>query len=164
MVTRAEVYGLFVATLLVGGGTVAFATDQTVATDPVTTVASSTPTATPVQAEVVAEVVAEPVVQDPVVAQTVEEIPHQVEYRERGPWIGSGDRIHVDASNYICAWATNGYGGRGYGYGPEAVCNQEYLNYISSNCGVKDENGMWSGIIDRQLCNEWESHTLRIDY
>ncbi len=161
MVTRVEVYGLFLATVVIGGGS-AYAITSDTPTEAVPIVSTATPEPTQtVQPQIVTEIIAETVVQE---ATVVEEIPHQVEYRLLGPWIGPSATLAGDSQNYICAWATDGYGGRGYGFGPEAVCNQEYLNYVSSNCGTKDDNGMWSGIIDRQLCNEWESHTLRIQY
>lgn len=162
VVTRVEVYGLFLAAIVIGSSTMSFATDESTAQEPV--LAVPTATVEPVQIaepQVATEIIEEPLPQNVAV---VEEIPHQVEYRLLGPWIGPSATLAVDSQNYICAWAVDGYGGRGYGFGPEAVCNQEYLNYISSNCGTKNDSGVWSGIIDRQLCNEWESHTLRIQY
>jgi hypothetical protein len=81
-----------------------------------------------------------------------------------GPWIGPADTLAEDSKNYTCAWAVDGFGGRGYGFGPNAICNNEYLNYIAMNCGTRDESGQWSGIVYRQLCDEWQSHTLHIQY
>ena len=164
MVTRVEVYGLFLATVVIGGGS-AYAITSDTPTEAAPVVVSSTPMPTPVQTtEPVADVVAEQQVQSGSPDPAVVEDHTPAQFMLLGPWIGPAETLAQDSKDYTCAWAYDGFGGRGYGYGPDAMCNNEYLNYIAMNCGTRDENGQWTGIVYRQLCDEWESHTLRIEY
>lgn len=163
-ITRLEVYGLFALSLIIGGGGVAFAATST--TTDTAMVVDQTATATPTPTTATTAI-PDPVTTTATTTQTttVVEEPHKTDTRVRGPWIGPSSTLAVDSQNYLCAWSIDGFGGRGYGFGPEAICNAEYLGYISSHCGEQDPvTGAWSGAVYRQLCDEWKSSTLRIQY
>ena len=172
--SRAEVYGLFIASIvLVGGGIggayaittsisqadsaqiAAPATATPQASDPVTT--QSTPTDGPLSTTTpdggtgtnggTVVVPNQPVAPPPF-----------VDTRIQAPYIGPTGTFSYLSRNYICGWDTAALGGFGWGYDPAEPCNEEFVAYVGQHCEAGD------GVIYYQRCDEYFSHTLPVNY
>lgn len=168
--SRVEVYGLFLAVLVVGGGTAFAVTNDTVIDPVVTATATPTPTetSTPVPVETT---VADPTQRDPgpmVVidgverptygAQFIPAPPPQDMTKDPSPFIGDAASVFYEGRNHVCGWDTAALGGWGWGFDPASPCNAEFLNYIASHCSAND------GVVFAQRCQEWAENRLPIAY
>lgn len=173
--SRAEVYGLFLAVLVVGGGTAYAVTNDTVSDINVTTTATPTPTdqptTTPVPVVDSGTPLSDPTQRDPgpwVVidgverptygAQFIPAPPPQDMTKDPTPYIGDASNMFYEGRNHVCGWDYAALGGWGWGFDPSSPCNAEFLNYIASHCSAND------GVIFNQRCQEWAENRLPIAY
>lgn len=104
-----------------------------------------------------------PVATEPEVGPAQPEPP--VDTRIQEPYIGPANTFSYLSRNHICGWDTEALGGFGWGYDPAEPCNRQFEAYIRDNCGTKDPTtGQWSGIVYFQRCDEMASGTLPIAY
>ena len=64
--------------------------------------------------------------------------PLPVDTRIQEPYIGPANTFSYLSRNHICGWDTQALGGFGWGYDPAEPCNRQFEEHIRSNCGVKD--------------------------
>lgn len=189
--TRAEVYGLFFAAIVLIGGGVggAFAYSASGGLNSVkkpetvssSSVSSPTPSSLPKESPSSNEADKTQNANQQVSSQSGANIPQDqrnswgpvlpsppaqvIEPKIQEPYIGRATDLFYQARNYICAWDTQAMGGFGWGYDPAEPCNRQYEEYVRANCGTKDPiSGQWSGIVFGQRCDEMESGTLPIAY
>lgn len=192
--SRAEVYGLFIAAIVLVGGGVggAFAYSASVQNDSISETATSggtTADATSVPTASSASESTESVnggtlevnagsgdtssggssATSPEESGATPVLPPPaeayVDTRIQEPYIGPASDMFYQARNHICAWDTQALGGFGWGYDPAEPCNRQFESYIRDNCGTKDPaTGLWNGIVFGQRCDEMASGTLPIAY
>lgn len=192
--SRAEVYGLFIAAIVLVGGGVggAFAYSASVQNDSISETATSggtTADATSVPTASSASESTESVnggtsegnsssgdassggssATSPEQSGAAPVLPPPagayVDTRIQEPYIGPADTFSYLSRNHICGWDTQALGGFGWGFDPAEPCNRQFEAYIRDNCGTKDPTtGLWSGIVFGQRCDEMASGTLPILY
>lgn len=172
--SRVEVYGLFLAAIVLVGGGIGGAYALTVSlnqNDETTTTVSASPqaenaTSTPVPDSPVSTTT-DP--QQPsgtgtdpgvYVAQSQPPVapPEFVDTRIQAPYIGPANTFSYLSRNYICGWDYAALGGFGWGYDPAEPCNEEFVAYIGQHCDAGD------GVIFPQRCEEYYSHNLPVAY
>lgn len=172
MVTRVEVYGLFLATVLLGGGAAVAMTDSSTID-----VSSTQPTPVATTQEVVStSTVEQPVSQQelgegpvhvieteirngvefPVGAPTAFPVPPPEPEKIASPFIGDAASVFYEGRNHICGWDYQALGGWGWGLDPNMPCNADFINYIATHCSAND------GVVYVQRCNEWSTGTLPV--
>lgn len=169
--TRVEVYGLFLAAVLLGGGTaVAMTNDSTTEVQPIATAEA---TQTPLAAEpTTPEQQADPTYGDgpvhsvpteivngvemPVGSPPVYPVPAPDPVKIAEPFIGDAASVFYEGRNHICGWDYQALGGWGWGFDPNSPCNDDFVNYIATHCSAND------GVVYPQRCNEWSTGTLPV--
>ena len=175
--SRAEVYGLFLASIVLVGGGIggAYAITNTIIQNDSSqagAVASNTPTPS------------DTAVGSPTPSSTTSAdsnsgtsgtssesggstitVPHEapapppfVDTRIQAPYIGPTGTFSYLSRNYICGWDTAALGGFGWGYDPAEPCNEEFVAYIGQHCEAGDR------VVYFQRCDEYFSHTLPVNY
>lgn len=168
-ITRVEVYGLFLASLLIGGGGIAYAasgTDTTTPTPEPTVIATADPTPTPVETQTPVDTTT-PTNE---FALTPERVVDNESYNAQpdpcggkicGAFIGSNPQtVQLEGEAYQCGWDAGANAGWGWSgpAGPGSPCRDQYLSYVASHCTASD------GIISDVKCNEWSTGTLQNFY
>lgn len=171
--SRAEVYGLFLASIVLVGGGIggAYAITTSLAqlgSDEV--VASATATPTPTEVVETPASSSAPVDNSAVGGSTDTgggsgTVPNQpiapppfVDTRIQEPYIGPANTFSYLSRNYICGWDTAALGGFGWGFDPAEPCNEEFVAYVGQHCEAGD------GVIFGQRCEEYFSHSLPVNY
>lgn len=182
--SRAEVYGLFIAAVVLLGGGIggAYAITTSINQSDVTSISEAstqTPTPSPELAESSEETAenspevsnsnGSPAVngnnqpnQDPgtSVQQPAPVAPpaQPVDTRIQEPYIGPANTFSYLSQNHICGWDTAALGGFGWGYDPASPCNDEFVAYIGQHCTAGD------GVVYFQRCDEYFAGTLPVAY
>lgn len=174
--SRAEVYGLFLASIVLVGGGIggAYAITSTLnQKDPVLAAAVSTETPTPSDSVPPVSTEAPAPTSDSSTPSDVNTgtnggsgtVPNQpiapppfVDTRIQAPYIGPANTFSYLSRNYICGWDTAAMGGFGWGFDPAEPCNEEYVAYVGQHCEAGD------GVIFNQRCEEYFAHRLPVDY
>lgn len=172
--SRAEVYGLFLASIVLVGGGIggAYAITTTLNQDDTVQVAAVA-TETPTPSETVqpdSTPASAPQASTPPDADTGTNggsgtVPNQpiapppfVDTRIQAPYIGPANTFSYLSRNYICGWDTAAMGGFGWGFDPAEPCNEEYVAYVGQHCEAGD------GVIFDQRCEEYFAHALPVIY
>lgn len=172
--SRAEVYGLFLASLVLVSGGIggAFAITSTLnQSDPVQVTAEGSQS--PIPSEAVQPSSPSVPIPEASIPSDVNTgtnggsgtVPNQaiapppyVDTRIQEPYIGPADTFSYLSRNYICGWDTAAMGGFGWGFDPAEPCNEEYVAYVGQHCEAGD------GIIFLQRCEEYFEHRLPVRY
>ncbi|MDH6409054.1 hypothetical protein M2113_000003 [Aurantimicrobium minutum] len=175
--SRAEVYGLFLASIVLVGGGIggAFAITNSLnqnqsqnisaisesATPTITSTGSAeVPTSSP--SELATETrsggdSSSPVEYVPKSHPPVEQAPF-VDTRIQEPYIGPADTFSYLSRNYICGWDTEALGGFGWGFDPAEPCTDEFVAYVGQHCEAND------GVVYAGRCEQYFSHSLPVAY
>jgi hypothetical protein len=169
--SRVEVYGLFIAAIVLTGGGIggAFAisasldsNEQTIAEAPQDP--SQTPSPDPsgdaIPASETSPPVAVPAPEAPVaVPAPADDPPASYEdVRIKEPYIGPADTFSYLSRGHICGWDTEALGGFGWGFDPAEPCSSLYVAYVGQHCEAGD------GVVFHQRCDQYFSRTLPVRY
>jgi hypothetical protein len=74
------------------------------------------------------------------------------------PYIGPADTFSYLSRGHICGWDTQALGGFGWGFDPTEPCNSLFVEYVGKHCEAAD------GVVYFQRCEEYFSRTLPVAY
>ena len=74
------------------------------------------------------------------------------------PYIGPANTFSYLSRGHICGWDTQALGGFGWGFDPTAPCNSLFVDYVGEHCEADD------GVVYFQRCDEYFSRTLPVAY
>jgi len=163
--TRAEVYGLFLAALLIGGSATAFAAPGDATSSPVE---SSTPVSTQVQPEALVEPEVLAFDSDGIPTNDVpisdEQLADNSSYdvapsygvgKDMAPYIGENSQtLFAEGENHVCGWDTSATSGWSYIL-PSDPCYAQYREYVSLHCESND------GVVSDYICEGWFQDQLQ---
>lgn len=172
--SRAEVYGLFLASIVLVGGGIggAYAITSTLNQNDPAQVAAF-PTDSPTPSETIQPDSSTPPVPESSIPSDTNTgtnggsgtVPNQpiapppyVDTRIQEPYIGPANTFSYLSRNYICGWDTAAMGGFGWGFDPAEPCNEEYVAYVGQHCEAGD------GVVFDQRCEEYFAHALPVVY
>jgi hypothetical protein len=74
------------------------------------------------------------------------------------PYIGPANTFSYLSRGHICGWDTQALGGFGWGFDPTEPCNSLFVDYVGKHCEADD------GVVYFQRCDEYFSRTLPVAY